>query len=168
MYNILPHSHTIHSEFTSLLAYKGASSMSTDTTLWHQRLGHPGRDTMTLALRSSDINGAKYDSHVPLLPCEPHILAKLHHASVNTQHGTKATACFQAFNSNIFAPVKETTGPGGAKYLLGVIDHYSNYIWLLTLSSKKVVVARLSSVLTDIWNLHARLHRACAFNHLRM
>jgi hypothetical protein len=61
--------------------------------------------------------------------------------------GTKTTACFQAFISDIFGPLKET-GPGGAKYLLDVIDYHSNYIWLLALSSKKVVVSTLSSVLT--------------------
>jgi hypothetical protein len=84
MYNNLPHLQTIDGEFTSLLAYKGVGPMSTDTTLWHQRLGHPGKDTMTLALRSAGITGAKYDNHVPLLSCEPCILAKLHHAPVNT------------------------------------------------------------------------------------
>jgi hypothetical protein len=130
--------------------------------LWHQRLGRPGRDTMTLAVRSEDITRAKYDSHVPLLSCEPCILAKLHSAAVNTKPGTKATACFHAFCSDIFGPLKET-GPGGAKYLLGVIDHFSNYIWLLALPSKKAVVCTLSSLLSDVRNLQSRLYPHSAF-----
>jgi hypothetical protein len=117
---------------------------------------------MTLALKSADITGAKYDSHVPLLSCEPCILAKLHHAPVNHQPEPKATACFQAFNSDIFGPLKETW-PGGAKYLLGVIDHFSNYIWILAHPSKKAVISTLSSVLTEIRNLHSRLLPARAF-----
>jgi hypothetical protein len=75
MHNQLPHLQTLPGEFTFLIAYKGSGPTSTDTTSWHQRLGHPGKDTMTLALRSEDITGAKYDSHVPLLSCEPCILA---------------------------------------------------------------------------------------------
>jgi hypothetical protein len=63
---------------------------------------------MTLALRSADINGAKYGSHAPVLSCEPYILAKTHHAPVNPQHGTKAIACFHAFNSDSFGSFKET------------------------------------------------------------
>jgi hypothetical protein len=65
---------------------------------------------MTLALRSADINGAKYDGRVLPLLCEPCILAKLHHAVVNTHRGTKATACFEAFNFDIFGPLKATAG----------------------------------------------------------
>jgi hypothetical protein len=67
---------------------------SADKTRWHQRLGHPSMDTMTRPLRSADITGARYDSHVPLLSCEMCILAKLHHANVNTQPCTEATTCF--------------------------------------------------------------------------
>jgi hypothetical protein len=96
-----------------------------------------GMDTMTLALPSQDINGAKYDSHVPLLSCEPCILAKLHHAVVIRQSCTKQIACFHASSYDIFGPPKET-GPGGAKYVLGVID---NYIWLLALPNRKAVVS---------------------------
>jgi hypothetical protein len=117
---------------------------------------------MTLGLRSEDITRAEYDSHVPLLSCKPCILAKLHHAAVNTKPGTKATSCFQAFGSDIFGPLKET-GPGGAQYMLGVIDHFSNYIWLLTLPSKKAVVSTLSSLLNDVRNLHSRLYPHRAF-----
>jgi hypothetical protein len=118
---------------------------------------------MTLALMSADITGAKYDNHVPMLSCKACILAKSHHALVNQQPGTKATACFEAFSSDIFGPLKEI-GPGGAKYVLGVIDdHFSNYIWLLALPPKKAIVFTLSSVLTKIRNLHSRLLPACAY-----
>jgi hypothetical protein len=107
------------------------SFFSIDTTMWHQRLGHFGRDTMTLALQSVDITRAKYDRHVPLLSCEHCILvAKLHHAAISIQPDIKAPPCFHAFSFDIFGPHKET-GPGGAKYLLGVIDNLSNYICLL-------------------------------------
>jgi hypothetical protein len=109
-----------------------------------------------------DITGAKYDSNVPLLSREPCILAKLHHTLVNTMTGTKAAACFQAFRYDIFGSFKETR-PGGGKYMLGVIDNFSNYIWLLALPSKKAVVSTLSSVLTNIRNLHSRILSARAF-----
>jgi hypothetical protein len=65
MYNNPPHLQTLPGEFTSLLAYKGVGPTPIDTTLWHQRLGYLGRDTMTLDLRSVHTNGAKCDSHVP-------------------------------------------------------------------------------------------------------
>jgi hypothetical protein len=45
----------------------------------------------------------------------------------------------------------------------GVIDHFSNYIWLLALPSKKAIVSTMSSVLTNIRNLHSRLLPARAF-----
>jgi hypothetical protein len=98
---------------------------------------------MTLAFRNADIIGAKYDCHVPLLPCEPCTLAKLHHAIVNTNLDTKATAVFYAYSSYVFGTLKEI-GPRGAKYMLGVVDYFTNYIWLLALRSKKAVVFTLS------------------------
>jgi hypothetical protein len=55
------------------------------------------------------------------------------------------------------------SGRGGAQYLHGVIDDFSNYIWLLALPSKKADVPTLSSVLKDIKNLHSRLHPARLF-----
>eukprot|EP00873_Tetraselmis_striata_P042306 jgi/Tetstr1/462570/TSEL_007556.t1 len=39
---------------------------------------------------------------------------------------------------------------GGAKFLLGVIDHYSNYIWLAALSSKRDIITQLRLVLLQI------------------
>jgi hypothetical protein len=87
------------------LLNKGASPTSTYTTLWHKRFGHMGKNTSMLALRSQDITGAKYVNHVPLLFCEPCILAKLHHAAIIRQPSTKPTACFKAFSSNIFGPL---------------------------------------------------------------
>jgi hypothetical protein len=45
----------------------------------------------------------------------------------------------------------------------GIIDHFSNRIWLLALPSKKAIIPTLSSVLTDIKSLHSRMHRARAF-----
>jgi hypothetical protein len=47
--------------------------------------------------------------------------------------------------------------------MLGLINHFSNYIWFLALPSKKAIISTLSSVLTDIQNLHSRLLPACAF-----
>jgi hypothetical protein len=161
MHNNLHHLQTLPGEFTSHIAYKGIGPTSTDTNLWHQHLGHPGRDIMTLALRSADIIGAKYDSNVPLLSREPCILAKLHHAPINTQPSTKATASFHAFGCDIYGPLKET-GLGGAKFLLGVIDNSSNYVWLLAIPSKKVYVSILCSVFTDR-NSHTRPHPARTF-----
>jgi hypothetical protein len=73
----------------------------------------------------------------------------------------KPRLAFKHFSYDIFGSFKES-GPGRAKYLLGVIDHYSNYIWLLALSSKKAVVSTLSSILTDMRDLHSRLYLACA------
>eukprot|EP00873_Tetraselmis_striata_P028973 jgi/Tetstr1/449237/TSEL_036442.t1 len=40
--------------------------------------------------------------------------------------------------------------PGGAKFLLGVIDHYSNCIWLAALSSKRDIITQLRLVLLQI------------------
>jgi hypothetical protein len=47
--------------------------------------------------------------------------------------------------------------------MLCVIDHFSNFIWLLALSSKKAVISIISSVLTDIANLHSLMHPTRAF-----
>eukprot|EP00873_Tetraselmis_striata_P002664 jgi/Tetstr1/422928/TSEL_013708.t1 len=39
---------------------------------------------------------------------------------------------------------------GGAKFLLGVIDHYSNYIWLAALPSKRDIITQLRLILLQI------------------
>jgi hypothetical protein len=79
--------------------------------------------------------------------------------NVSTQLDTKATSCCHAFISNIFGPHKET-GLGQVKYMLGVINHFSKYIWLVAPPYKKAFVSTLSSIFTDIRNLHSRLDHA--------
>jgi hypothetical protein len=86
---------------------------------------HASIDTMTLDLRFADITGVKYDNHVPLLSCEPCVLAKLHPAAVNHLQVIKPTTFLHAFRYDILDPLKETR-PRGAKYMLGVIDHFSS------------------------------------------
>jgi hypothetical protein len=74
----------------------------------------------------------------------------------------KPRACLQEFSCVIFDPLKETTWPGGAKYVLGAINHFSNYIWLLAFPNKKAIVSTIS-VLTDIKNLNSDLHDGRTF-----
>jgi hypothetical protein len=70
------------------------------------------------------------------------------YAVVVTDRGNKPTYRFHPFIYGIFGTVKYAVPIGGTKYLLGVIAHFLNYIWLLALPSKTEsvgykVVARL-------------------------
>eukprot|EP00873_Tetraselmis_striata_P017148 jgi/Tetstr1/437412/TSEL_026094.t1 len=133
---------------SACLAYKGPPESPPDAHRLHLRLGHPGRDGMKALLRSESVVGVPAAADATLPDCEPCIMGKLRHASVSRAPASVVQP-FSDFSSDVFGPV-DVPGVGGAKFLLGVIDHYSNYIWLAALSSKRDIITQLRLVLLQI------------------
>eukprot|EP00873_Tetraselmis_striata_P026590 jgi/Tetstr1/446854/TSEL_034332.t1 len=133
---------------SACLAYKGPPESPPDAHRLHLRLGHPGRDGMKALLRSESVVGVPAAADATMPDCEPCIMGKLRHASVSRAPASVVQP-FSAFSSDVFGPV-DVPGVGGAKFLLGVIDHYSNYIWLAALSSKRDIITQLRLVLLQI------------------
>eukprot|EP00873_Tetraselmis_striata_P021150 jgi/Tetstr1/441414/TSEL_029660.t1 len=111
---------------SACLAYKGPPESPPDAHRLHLRLGHPGRDGMKALLRSEFVVGVPAAADAAMPDCEPCIMGKLRRASVSRAPAS-AVQPFSAFSSDVLGPV-DVPGVVGAKFLLGVIDHYSNYI----------------------------------------
>eukprot|EP00873_Tetraselmis_striata_P037639 jgi/Tetstr1/457903/TSEL_044421.t1 len=133
---------------SACLAYKGPPESPPDAHRLHLRLGHPGRDGMKALLRSESVVGVPAAADAAMPDCEPCIMGKLRHASVSRAPASVVQP-FSAFSSDVFGPM-DVPGVGGAKFLLGVIDHYSNCIWLAALSSKRDIITQLRLVLLQI------------------
>eukprot|EP00873_Tetraselmis_striata_P002937 jgi/Tetstr1/423201/TSEL_001321.t1 len=133
---------------SACLAYKGPPESPPDAHRLHLRLGHPGRDGVKALLRSESVVGVPATADAAMPDCEPCIMGKLRHASVSRAPAS-AVQPFSAFSYDVFGPV-DVLGVGGAKFLLGVIDHYSNYIWLAALPSKRDIITQLRLILLQI------------------
>eukprot|EP00873_Tetraselmis_striata_P040481 jgi/Tetstr1/460745/TSEL_005930.t1 len=139
---------------SACLAYKGPPESPPYAHRLHLRLGHPGRDGMKALLRSESVVGVPAAADAAMPDCEPCIMRKLRHASVSYAHAS-AVPPFSAFSSDVFGPV-DVPGVRGAKFLLGVIDHYSNYIWLAALSSKRDIITQLCLIRLQIRTISSK------------
>eukprot|EP00873_Tetraselmis_striata_P044251 jgi/Tetstr1/464515/TSEL_009273.t1 len=133
---------------SACLAYKGPPESPPDAHRLHLRLGHPSRDGMKALLCSESVVGVPATADAAMPDCEPCIMGTLRHASVSRAHAS-VDQPFSAFSSDVFGPV-DVPGVGGAKFLLSVIDHYSNCIWLAALSSKRDIITQLRLILLQI------------------
>eukprot|EP00873_Tetraselmis_striata_P034503 jgi/Tetstr1/454767/TSEL_041650.t1 len=146
---------------SACLAYKGPPESPHDAHRLNLRLGHPGRDGMKALLRSESVVGVPATTDAAMPDCEPSIMGKLRHASVSRAPAS-AVQPLSAFSADVFGPV-DVLGVGGAKFLLGVIDHYLNYIWLAALSSKRDIITQLRLIMLQIRTICSKAgQRRCA------
>ena len=108
-----------------------ATAISVD--LWHQRLGHPGRDQLTAALRSFPFNCTKSAAHTcPACQLGKHVRLPFSSSS------SVSYFPFQLLHSDVWtSPVPSISGN---KFYLVIIDDYSHYVWTFPLMNKSDVV----------------------------
>jgi hypothetical protein len=62
-------------------------------------------------------------------------------------------------SSDIWGPVN-VPSPHGWRYCLLVIDHHTNFMWVIFLKSKDDTCSELESILLEVRDLHVRYHFA--------
>jgi hypothetical protein len=116
-----------------------SSLHATTSSLWHQRLGHPGSTVLTQLAQSSAI------------PCTPNKNTPLCHACQLGRHvrlpfhssSSHATRNFQLIHCDLWtSPI---TSVSGHKYYLAILDDYSHYLWTFPLRLKSDTFSTLTN-----------------------
>jgi histone deacetylase 1/2 len=108
------------------------SSSSTSADLWHQRLGHPGRDTFNRTVRQFEFQCTKTEDH----SCRSCKLGK--HTRLPFQSSDSVSFVpFQLVHGDVWtSPVSSNNG---FKFYLVLIDACTHYVWTFPLRAKSEV-----------------------------
>jgi histone deacetylase 1/2 len=109
--------------------------------LWHQRLGHPGRNTLRQSVCNLEFSSTKQ----PVSTCEACQLGK-HVRLPFTSSTSVSYVPFQIVHADVWT--SPTPSFSGFKYYLVLIDDFSHYVWTFPLRSK-------SDVLQCLLHFHA-------------
>lgn len=106
--------------------------LSTSTSLWHQRLGHPGPHVQSL-ISSQFISCNKYNVSLSCNACHLGKHTRLPFVLSNNY----ATELFEIIHSDLWtSPVLSTTG---IKYYIIFLNNYSHFLWVYPLCNKSDV-----------------------------
>jgi hypothetical protein len=124
------------------LTHQALHATAASVDLWHQQLGHPGRDQLAAALRSFPFSCTKSATHT----CRACQLVK-HVWLPFSSSSSVSYFPFQLVHSDVW------TSPGisGYKYYLVVIDGYSHYVWTFPLLNKSDVVSTFLSFCSYVY-----------------
>ena len=105
-------------------------SLTTTTTLWHSRLGHPADNILKHILTSCNISHQCHKNNV-CCACQ---FAKSHKLSFNVSV-SRASHPFALLHADLWGPtsIPSTTG---ARYFILFVDDFSRYSWIYPLHSK--------------------------------
>jgi hypothetical protein len=119
---------------TTPTVHRSLTAVTTD--LWHERLGHPGRDALTRALRQAD----PATTGAPSSTCQACRLGKSVRLSFSDSEHVSFFP-FQLVHCDIWtSPVLSLSG---CKYYLVLLDDYSHFAWTFPLRQKSDVLATI-------------------------
>lgn len=127
-----------------------------DAVLWHQRLGHPGKEATEKILSGDHI--AEGDSYKDVLQsivdfCDTCQYAKsTRQPFTKAMQGTRATRAGQ--RTHIDIAVINSVGIGGAKYFAIFVDDYSRYTTIALLNNKSDIAAHFARYHQRVERLH--------------
>ena len=123
-------------------------------SLYHHRFGHASAESLRRQLKhfgnlgytNSDVDSLKF--------CDDCAVSKAKQTEKSRTAGTNPDRVFLQLSTDLYGPVN---GPAGTPpYALGVVDHYSGYVWLRFLQSKGEAPEALNSILTTIRTIFNR------------
>ena len=121
-----------------------------DTSLWHNRLGHPSVDRIDLI---TNVLGIK-QKNKGLFHCSICPLAKQKHLPYISQNNICANA-FDLLHTDIWRPFSAPT-PEGYKYFLTIVDDHTRVTWIYLLRTKSEVL----QVFLDFLSMVERQYKA--------
>jgi hypothetical protein len=109
-----------------------------DRSLWHQHLGHIGKDLLEQAIKGNVADSLIIDNDAPLLlHCEPCIVGRHHANPFPKKASHHATRLLQRIHSDVhMIPVPTSLG---YRYWVTFIDDWSRYGWTYLLKHKSDV-----------------------------
>ena len=122
-----------------LLPSASALLASSSPSLWHQRLGHPGHETLSKLAQSAAIKCTSSTTDGLCHACQlgRHIRLPFHASSSRASH------MFQLLHCDLWtSPI---TSVSGHKYYIVILDDYSHYLWTFPLRLKSDTFPTLSN-----------------------
>ncbi|GJW08472.1 ribonuclease H-like domain-containing protein [Tanacetum coccineum] len=110
--------------------------VSTSSTTWHQRLGHPGDEVLRSLSSRHFISCHKDKSTHVCHACQlgKHVKLPFHSSLSTVQH------CFDIVHSDLWtSPIVSSSG---FKYYVLFLDHFSHYVWIYPLKNKSDMFAK--------------------------
>ena len=92
--------------------------------LWHQRLGHPGKQRLSLTVNKQLVSGINVSKMEELSFCEGCVEGKIHRQSFQPVGEIRSTEKLQLVHSDVCGPMS-TDSIGGRKYFVTFTDNYS-------------------------------------------
>ena len=126
----------------------GASEATQTLELWHARLSHIGFTQLErlAKMKDSPITGMTITNFDKCM-CEACIMSKLKDTSHPSKVKHKATAPYEVLWSDLAGPLKIPTR-NGEKYVLGILDEYSRWVWVFLLKTKDEATQQFDKFLT--------------------
>ncbi|KAB2608246.1 hypothetical protein D8674_011414 [Pyrus ussuriensis x Pyrus communis] len=102
--------------------------------VWHQRLGHPAQDVMTIMLKQSNIPVQTDDNHNTCISCIQGKMSRIPFP-VRTD---RCTSPFQKVHTDIWGP-SPVRSIEGYRYYVTFVDEYTRFVWIFPMSNKSDV-----------------------------
>ena len=112
-----------------------SKASTSETDLWHRRLGHVNFKTINKVTKMGLVRGLPLKEFQCKEHCVSCLKGKQHKTSYKSIEESKTTACLQLLHMDLFGPVK-IMSLGKKKYCLVIIDDYSRFTWVFFLHSK--------------------------------
>ena len=125
-------------------------SNNIDSTTWHARLGHIGKDRMTRLAREGLLGSL---TKVDLQLCEPCLVGKACRKPFGTTK--RATHPIEFVHSDICEPMNKKARHG-ASYFLTLIDDYSRYGYVYLLSYCHEALDCFKRFVVEVENKHKK------------
>ncbi|GJZ01758.1 ribonuclease H-like domain-containing protein [Tanacetum coccineum] len=123
-----------------------AAFLSTSSSTWHQRLGHPGDEVLRYLISRQFISCNKEKSSHICHACQlgKHVKLPLYSSDSIVKH------CFDIIHSDLWT--SPTVSSSGFKYYVLFLDHFSHYLWIYPIRSKSNMFDKLLHFRTYVKN----------------
>ena len=130
------------------VGYANAAA-TTDSKLWHERLGHRSLETIKAILSKDKLFP---DNKLDEDKCEACILAKSRKQSAPRVAENRATRNLERIHMDLVGPITPMS-ISGYEYFLIVVDEFSRYTWTFPITKKSEVPNVFKNWITQIENL---------------
>ncbi|KAD5318024.1 hypothetical protein E3N88_17970 [Mikania micrantha] len=126
-----------------------AKASSSETTLWHRRLGHLNHQTLHKLSTLSLVRGLPSKEFHFKGQCESCLKGKQHKTSHKSIEESKTTNCLNLLHMDLFGSVK-VASLARKRYCLVVMDDYSRFCWTFFLFSKDETSDKIIALVTHL------------------
>ena len=135
-----------------------ATEQGRDIDLWHQRLGHLGRQRLQEIVSKQLVNGMDVSKAAKLSFCEGCIEGKMHRNPFKPVGEIRSTGKLQLIHSDVCGPMS-TESIGGKKYFVTFTDDYSHCCSVYFMKYKSEVLEKFKDFETAIASSEERIRK---------